>query len=92
MTEYLIGQERASRRAEVMIANHYAERHGYEKVRGGQHGRGWDEEPSPNQWRIIKRMQNFSKTRQGEELLRKLEPIDPTEWKVAFEAKNPCPS
>lgn len=46
MTEHLIGRERANRRAEVMIANEFAERYGYDKVRGGQHGRGWDEDPS----------------------------------------------
>lgn len=79
LIDYMIGKEAAHLRAEVLIANDYAERYGYDKVRGAKHGMGWNDNPSANSLRFIRRCQNFAKTRAGSALMRSLKIIDHSE-------------
>jgi predicted GIY-YIG superfamily endonuclease len=77
LLDYQIRTDCAHERAEVLIAHRYANRFGMECVRGGKHGRGWNDQPSPGNLRDIERYRKFSQTEEGQLLLNALRPVDP---------------
>ncbi len=77
LLDYQIRTDCAHERAEVLIAHRYAERFGMGSVRGGKHGRGWDDQPSPGNLRDIERYRRFSQTEEGQRLLNALRSVDP---------------
>ena len=47
LRDYQIRTDCAHERAEVLIAQRYAQLYGMNSVRGAKHGKGWNDQPSP---------------------------------------------
>jgi len=77
LDDYRIRTTPARQVAEVLVANSYAIRYGYEKVRGAKHGKGWQDLPSKNNLRDIKRFQKWKTIDYGQELMSNLVEVDP---------------
>jgi predicted GIY-YIG superfamily endonuclease len=79
LRDYQIRTDCAHERAEVIIAQRYAQAYGMHSVRGAKHGKGWNDLPSPGNLRDIKRYNKFAGTEQGMQLLAVLRKVDPLE-------------
>ncbi|MGJ7568879.1 GIY-YIG nuclease family protein [Variovorax sp. GB1R11] len=79
LLDYQIRTDCAHERAEVIIAQRYAQAYGMHSVRGAKHGKGWNDLPSPGNLRDIQRYNKFAVTEQGMQLLAVLRKVDPLE-------------
>ena len=77
LRDYQIRTDCAHERAEVLIAQRYAKRHGMNAVRGAKHGKGWNDLPSPGNLRDIDRYNKFASSAEGDRLRNALRRIDP---------------
>ena len=77
LRDYQIRTDCAHERAEVLIAQRYAQLYGMNSVRGAKHGKGWNDQPSPGKLRDIERYNKFATSIEGERLLAALRRIDP---------------
>ena len=73
LLDYQIRTDCAHERAEVIVAATFADRYGGEKVRGGKHGKGWSDVPSPGNLRDIDRYMKFARTAEGLKLMSSLQ-------------------
>ncbi|WP_017173665.1 GIY-YIG nuclease family protein [Xanthomonas phaseoli] len=77
LRDYQIRTDCAHERAEVLVAQRYAQLYGMNSVRGAKHGKGWDDQPSPCNLRDIQRYNKFASSVEGERLMAALRRIDP---------------
>ena len=77
LVDYRIKTTPARQVAEVLVANFYAMKYGYDKVRGAKHGQGWNDCASVNSLKIIKRFQKIKDLDEGVLLKSRLKKVDP---------------
>lgn len=77
LRDYQIRTDCAHERAEVLVAQRYANLYGMGVVRGAKHGKGWDDQPSLGNMRDIERYNKFAKSVDGERLMAALRRVDP---------------
>lgn len=91
--DYKIGAMYAHVIAEVLIACGYCDIFGPRLVRGAQHGKGWNDSPTPNGLKIINRVRRLANIEEGIALIQKIEPyyFEPSAYWFEKMNKNPSP-
>lgn len=57
---------------EISTAIKFANTHGKNQVRGAKHGMGWDDSPTPNGLRVIKKVQSLMGTEEFQQMIEKV--------------------
>lgn len=91
LIDYKIGGEFAHTIAEVLIACRYCDVFGTHLVRGGKHGKGWDDSASSNSLKIIQRVRTLANSAEGIKMMHRINPfyfVNPSYW-VGKMSKSP---
>ncbi len=74
--DYKVGFEYAHLILEISTAIKYSNDYGANMVRGAKHGKGWDDFPTPNGVKEIKRVNHFMNTEAFRTMMGKVEKMD----------------